>query len=253
MVSYSRPSCRKNGETKDIVGYTTIIGLMQAVDKWCELHKYALTALAHVVIRRTGGVEANLRLGRMMVIIVSSRRANPESAPADGNPAQAFKLHKVDNRWQDGEHVPQMRKLISESLKGRTVGGGFRGDSSDTTSPAGFVPVLCIVVGTLNPVMLQFPVYRPSHHPDDVVDEETDVSLQEINRIFTTLVNDGTVIRPPVDGRTGPPRTGVMVRARKDWTWQQDQRAWQDVTPHQGIPSHASGSATDLWTRFQQW
>lgn len=225
---------------------------MSAVADWVEIHKYALTVLAHSAIRGSGGVEANLRIGRMVVFVLQPWRQT-DSGSADVNPGSKFVLSKVNH--QDGEHVPQFRQLVSDSFGSRYMEGGFRGDASDTT-PAGFVPVLCIVEGTLTPSVLQFPIYRPSRHPDDATDEQTIGLSKDIIRIFHGFINNGVVIRAPVDGKIGVPPSGIMVRAQKGWKWQQTQLAWQCLNiavPHQNPPFNTPGSATELWTRFQQW
>ncbi|PIL30649.1 hypothetical protein GSI_07351 [Ganoderma sinense ZZ0214-1] len=227
---------------------------MNAVGKWTEIHKYTLTVLAHATIRGTGGVESNLRLGRMIVFVLEpGPTSRADSASADVNPASAFILSKVNN--QDGDHVPPVRELVSETFGRRGIEGGFRGESSDTT-PAGFVPVLCIVEGTSTPTILRYPVYYPSRHPDNAADEKTVGFFQDINRIFFGFINNGIVIRAPADGQIGAPPCGVMVRAKKRWRWQQNQRLWQDMdmaVPHQNPPFQTTGSATELWMRFQQW
>ncbi|KAM5542724.1 hypothetical protein V8D89_003685 [Ganoderma adspersum] len=196
-----------------LAGYATAVEMVHAVGEWSNIHKYALTVIAHVAIRATGGVELNLRLGRMIVFVLEPSRP-AESASTNVNPASAFTLSKAN--IQDGEHVPQFRKLVSDTLGSRCIQGGFRGDSSGAT-PAGVVPVYCIVDGTTTPTMLQCPIYRPSCHPDDATDEQTVKFCLDINRMFFDFINNGVIVRAP------------------------------------DPPYNTTGSATDLWMRFQQW
>ncbi|KAM5542718.1 hypothetical protein V8D89_003679 [Ganoderma adspersum] len=191
----------------------------------------------------------------MIVFVLSQRPADSDSPSASQvNPASVFVLERINN--QDGEHVPQFHKLASDAFGSGCVEGGFRGDAVDP-DPAGLVPVLCIVEGASTPLLLQYPVYHPSRHPDHAADKKTVGFCQDITRrIFIGFVNTGIVIRAPAEGQTSTPPSGIMVRALKGWRWQQAQKVWQflDVAmPHQNPPLCTTGSATDLWMRFQRW
>ena len=253
-----RRCCRSRnaqaGQPTDFAGYATTLALSQAVQGWSEIHRYSLAVLAHAAIWSTGGVEACLRLRRAIVFVLSSRRA--ADATDDNNLPEAFRIEGV-NTNKDGEDMSSFCD-ISEKIR-RGVDGGFRGALASSAAPAGCVPVLYLVKGTVTPAVSRYAVFRPSHHPDDgVLDEDTVAFFHDICRIFMNFVNHGNVIQPLTDCRSGTPLSGVTVRVGKGWMWQQDvgEGAWEEMDrlmPEQAIPFHTTGSATDLRKCFKQW
>ncbi|PIL30646.1 hypothetical protein GSI_07348 [Ganoderma sinense ZZ0214-1] len=211
-----------------------------------------MAVLAHAAIRSTGGVEASLRLGRMVAFVLSSRRA--ENPSADLNPAEEFSIVGVTN--QEGEDVRPFRENSEKITRG--IEGGFCGEWSSRT-PAGCVPVLYIVKGTETPVVSRYSVYLPCHHPDDTANEEEVALFHDIGRVFMNFVNNGSVIKPPADSRGDIPPSGILVQTKKgEWMWHPDvgETAWQEMDrlmPQQAIPFETNKPATELWSRFVQW
>ncbi|KAI1782819.1 hypothetical protein LXA43DRAFT_1103366 [Ganoderma leucocontextum] len=222
--------------------------------EWAELHKYALTVLAHHALRSTGGVEANLRLGRVVVFIVSTQR--PDNAPPDDSPGTKFTLR--DARLIEAEQAPW---LADDRQHTNADFGepGFRGDTQTADMPpAGLLPIVCLAEGTTFVVSSHLPVYRAVRHPDDTpLDAEMAGAFQDVNRLFVTFINNGIVFRPPPQGRAAPPDAGKMVRAGKGWKWKQERRAWYvmwTVLRSQDTRMFDTTlSATELWMRFWRW
>ncbi|KAI1782820.1 hypothetical protein LXA43DRAFT_1068244 [Ganoderma leucocontextum] len=246
-------------QATDFAGYATAIALVQATKEWSSIHKYALTVIAHSLFRIAGGVEASLRQGQIVAFGLSSQRA--ESPPADSdenmNPSTAFCLQSAKILLAEGplsfcrqEEHPTLDAEYGEL-------GFFSGDSANAT-PAGLIGTACFVEGTTHVTATSYPVYRASHHPDDTpLDDDMTAIFQDVSTIFTTLINNRVVLRPPSDGCQALPNAGRIVRVRKGWRWEQDQRAWQLVEivrpPRYGILFETFIFAAALWARFRQW
>ncbi|PIL30624.1 hypothetical protein GSI_07326 [Ganoderma sinense ZZ0214-1] len=223
--------------------------------EWAELHKYALTVLAHAFLRRTGGgVDANLRLGRVVVFHLSTER--PANAPPDDNPGVKFTL--CNTTLIDAEQAPWFRDhpQLADADFGEP---GFCGDAVDM-KPAGFLPIVCLAEGSKFVAASYFPMYRAVRHPDDAPREaETVAAFRDITRLFITFINSGVVFRLPSSGHPAPPVAGNMVRMRKGWKWQEIRTTWAVIL--MGIMMHSEGilvfettiPVTELWTRFWRW
>lgn len=227
------------------------------MNEWVRINNYNFSVIVHIILRRTGGGEANCRLGRVVIINVVSRlTVIPNSE--DNDPATAFRIRMT--RLSGSEDAPELPSPENMERLSRPGGeykeAGFEGDLAKTP-PAGFVPIAFAADKSDSVLTTYCPVYRAFHHPDDApLNEDMTTIVGDLCSVFVDFVRNGIVLRSSAGGLGGDPVTGKMVRGRKKWIWRRDPQAWQSVDILMALdrsPRMTAIPVKTLWTRFQQW
>ncbi|PIL30650.1 hypothetical protein GSI_07352 [Ganoderma sinense ZZ0214-1] len=135
------------------------------------------------------------------------------------------------------DYASAARVELDEELTRPGPSGG-----STSKARAGSVPVLFAVEGTPCITTAQYPINRPLHHADDTpLGEEMAAVFKDLNLLLINLINNGAVLRYPVDDDgASPPGSGFMLLD-------------MEMPYRRKMPLQTSLVAADLHALFWQW
>ncbi|KAM5541036.1 hypothetical protein V8D89_005347, partial [Ganoderma adspersum] len=206
------------------LGRTTMAELSHAIKEWVEIHQLSLHIIATVLVELHGGGAVAVLAARWPHSVVFNLGA-PEDHD-DGSPATAFTL--VDTRVQTDGQVPPGGVAAAEwtrpARSSATLLWRFRVANAHPDI-VGLLPVTFYVREAQLAIQFYFPLHR--RRPRVLAGrarplaEGTKRALQGLVGICTGIINNGTVLRIPVDADQVVPDTGLLERrpGGKGWKW----------------------------------
>ncbi|TBU24819.1 hypothetical protein BD309DRAFT_1019020 [Dichomitus squalens] len=240
-------------------GFATPMKLVASIVDWAEVHKYALTIMAHALVRLDGGVDYNLKNGRVLVYVVSPNHG-------EDHPSRAFSLMMV--KLTDMEDCTDIYQRWRESpMSNVKPEGPFFQSGNTSATPAGVIPAT-FIVGPSKPggppgstifTQSQYPLYPPSCHADSApLDEPTADAFYDVMGVVEGFMTLDVVFRPPPGGvqKDNQAVAGQLARKGKGWRWERVMGAWlelDEILAEDFPPPKSGKSALELWTLFRSW